>query len=132
MKKLDRLLDTIRVICSSPFVRYYRIGYTSWSADRKRGIYGRRHVVILADRLDRDSAWELEERLQAYGGIGGERPVPASVKNSLLYKMYDPKRRKNGRSYRSHGGNHAAPENAVHSVYMVWKARRIPRAVLRT
>jgi hypothetical protein len=120
MPNIDALLATMRVICASPKLKYFRIGYTSWSANRKRGVYGKRHLVILADRLTRKAALKLEQALQERAcGIGGKR----CDRSSILYCKYDPKRR-DGRYWKSNGGNKADAGSPVHAVYMVWKTAR--------
>lgn len=114
---VERILKTIEQICHSPTLRYYRLGYTSLSAQEKQRVYQPRHLVVLADKLTKVDALDLEHRLQmAACGMDGA----ACDKSSILYQKYDPKRR-GTRYWRNDGGNLAAPLERVHSVYMVWK-----------
>lgn len=123
MSRLSPILATIRAICQSPSVKYYRIGFTSKSAGAKRSDYKppKRQLVVLADKMTRARALWLEQALQeATCGMGGKK----CDRSSILYTKYDPKRLLEGRYFRSHGGGKSDPDARVHSVYMVWKVAR--------
>lgn len=112
--RIDKHLNTVWAIAASPFVNEFMIGYTSRAGyDRLREHsynYSYQHLVILADRLNREDAHQLERSLQE--AIKEDR-------RRLLYRKYCGDRR-DGRYYKSAGQGTADPLQRVHSVYMTW------------
>lgn len=117
-KTVESLAFTINAICASPFVNEYMVGYTSRPGLKRRSGYvrdhGYPHLVILADRLNRQDALALEEALHSFLKFGPE------VKATFAYKKYENTRRE-GSHYKSAGPRLADPDALIHSVYMAWK-----------
>ena len=60
-------MDTVWAIAASPYVKHYTIGYTSragWERLKEHRTWGYQHLVILADKLNRNSPTNLEITLQ--------------------------------------------------------------------
>ena len=113
--RLVRLEKTMRAICRSPDVSWYKIGFTSnpsfKRAESHRKEWGFTSFVVLADSLTREQALSLEEKLFTRAVISSE---------DVLYQKYVDDLRDKGHR-RSYGG--ARPERAdelIHSVYMIW------------
>jgi hypothetical protein len=111
---VQRMLATIESICTIKNLGWYVIGYSSHPAIRRRVAVDREgfpHFVVLADRLSKDDALDLEERLFL--------AATKSKKKGLLYKKYHPDKR-DDRYWRADGGNKVDRSQLVHSVYIVW------------
>jgi hypothetical protein len=121
--RIEKCFETIRAICSSPNLVEYLIGRTSKSAQDKGDDYRRLkddrgrpdgfdHLVFLADKLTDKEAEELEDKLQAWCGLGKDCP-PDIDRREITCRKYshhkNARRRSNGNSKRKE-----------HSVYMVW------------
>jgi hypothetical protein len=115
--RVDRCLDTIEAICRSPHLQRYLIGFTHLPASEKGDMYRRirfDHLVLLADKMPRAAALELEQRLQ--------RAIFTNPGSTLFRKYHDDKRRK-GVLYPSWGGSPRDASAMACSVYMVWWER---------
>src|SRR5205085_5111941 len=108
----EAYLNTVWAIAASPYVSQYVIGYTARSGIerfRQYKSWGYDHLVLIADRLSRKDALDLEEYLHEEA---------RKNRNTTIYQKYHEKRR-DGPHYRRYGGI-GAPGDAVHSVYMAW------------
>lgn len=117
--RVDRCLDTIEAICESKRLVWCLIGFTQLSAAVKGDSYRRHgfdHLVVLADKMDRAAALNLERRIQEaiFGDLTG-----------LLFDKYHPKKRKKGIHLPSWGGSPRDASIPGCSVYMVWWERQI-------
>jgi hypothetical protein len=111
MARREAYLETVWAIAASPYVETFVIGYTYRSGLARYREYhavGYDHLVIIADRLSRKDALDLEEYLQL--GIRRHRGLAS-------YRKYHGRRR-DTRTYRSHGSANADPNDLVHSVYI--------------
>lgn len=111
---VQHYLDTVWCIAESKYVAEYMIGYTSRAGYKRlaehRRAYGYQYLVVLANGLTQADAVQLEGALQL--AIKADR-------RRGLYRKYEPHRR-DLRHFPSHGPNHSAPDELVHTVYMVW------------
>jgi hypothetical protein len=112
---VDRYLDAIWCIASSRYVKGFVIGYTSMSGKERFQGYAAKefnHLVIIADRLTRKQALDLELRLQSECKKGAAYGPPYKRK-------YCPDFR-DKRYYPSAGQKTSDPMEKCHSVYMAW------------
>lgn len=113
--RLEKCLATVRSICTSPALDQYLIGYTAasaaWKGDQYRSREGFQHLVVLADRMSRDDALELETTLQ--------RTI-WSDPNDIACMKYHAEKREDGQPYSSYGGKKSDPSETSCSVYMAW------------
>ena len=112
-RTVERILGVMKSICTIRGMEYFYIGYSSVPANRRGGPAreGFQFMVVLADRLSKGDALDLEKRLFCAATQTG--------KKNLLYKKYHPDKR-DKRYYPSDGGNKIPANKLVHSVYMVW------------
>src|SRR5262245_29501381 len=114
-RTVNRILGVMQSICTIKNMEHYVIGYSSAPAN-KRAVatarVGLPFLVVLADRLSRNDALKLEEKLFIAA-------TKTEKKKGLLYKKYHPDKR-DGRYFPSYGGNKVDPNDLVHSVYMDW------------
>jgi hypothetical protein len=103
--------QTVRAIVASKYVGGYVIGLSQRPRRRFKQyeLDGYRHFVILADRLTRDEAVELEKYLF-------ERCT--RIRSKPTWRKYHQRRREE--AYRP-SSNTRTPKEKVHSVYMAWK-----------
>jgi hypothetical protein len=112
-KRIAFYLDTIWAITASEYVSQYVIGYTSSQLWRRYSGYralGYEHIAILEDKMTRDDALLLEEKLQF---------AIKKDKRHTIYRKYD-KDRRDKRYFRSAGQATTHPKKPVHSVYIAW------------
>ena len=112
-KRVEFYLNTIWAVAASPYVSSYVIGYTSaqlWKRSRNYRTLGYDHFVILEDKMNRDDALWLEERIQT--------EIKRDRRHTNYRKYHIDKR--DGRYYRSAGQNTTDPQSLMHSVYMAW------------
>jgi hypothetical protein len=108
-------LDTVWAVASSRYVKWFVIGYTAQSAKQRFYGYQARgfdSVVILADRLTKAQALDLEERLQSACKQSAARGGPYKRKYHPEFRSLS--------YYRSSGQGSTDPFAAIHSVYMAW------------
>jgi hypothetical protein len=120
--RIEKCLETVKAICASPAVAEYLIGRTGQSAQDKGDFYrnlrkngradGFDHLVVLADKLTNADAKTLEDRLQAWCGLGKECPPDLDRREVNCRKYHHGKR---GR-YPSNGNS----RRDEHAIYMVW------------
>jgi len=113
-KLVDTCIDTIAAICRNPSLREYIIGFTALDAVEKGNHYRRigfDHLVVLADKMNRPSALDLEGRIQSRIFSG---------ENRKLFNKYHAEKRVNGHVYQSYGGSPRDGADLNQSVYMVW------------
>lgn len=112
--RIDRYYGTMWSIAASRYCNEYMIGFTARAGSSRLAEYsynhGYQHLVVLADRLTRAEAHQLEGALQG---------MVKADKRSVLYRKYDASRR-DGRHYPSAGQATSDPTAKVHSVYMAW------------
>lgn len=111
--RLNRYFNTVWAIAESRYVEQFLIGFTSRSAHARFTEYKSLeydYLVILADRLTRSEAHNLEKYLQ---------DRIKDDKGHMLYKKYN-RRRRDLRYYPSYGASGVDPGSPVHSVYMAW------------
>jgi hypothetical protein len=109
----EAYLETVWAISASQYVEQYVIGFTyrpGIARYREYRALGYDHLVIIADRLSRKDALDLEHYLQ--------RAVRED-RRSVMYRKYHAPRRSKP-TYRSYGGGDTDPNALVHSVYMAW------------
>ena len=115
-RMIDRYLDTVWCIASSRYVQHFVIGYTSQSGKERFNGYLQRgydNLVVLADRLTKRQALQLEEQLQSACKAGGAYGEP-------YRRKYHPDHR-NLHYIGSAGQGSPDPTAQIHSVYMAWK-----------
>jgi hypothetical protein len=111
-KTLNRYFDTVWAISASRYVDKFRIGITARAGGARHSQYrpnGYAHLVILADRLSRQEALDLEEDLIA--------KIIASPRH-LTHRKFENVLTPHIRSFG--GAVHLDPRAEIHSVYMVW------------
>jgi hypothetical protein len=114
-ERVQQCLRTVKVIAASKSVERYVIGYTTRSSWKRFGQYrknGCSHIVVIADRLTNFQAYALEMTLQQRAW---------SNERSILFKKYDPTRRRKGGWYGA--PQSIANKNDNHSIYMAWWER---------
>jgi hypothetical protein len=112
-RRLERHRNTVWAIAASPYVKQYLIGFTARSGYQRFLEYRPLkydHLVIIADKLNREDAKQLEQYLQV--SHNHDRRSAAHIKYN--------KRRTNNRYYPSDGGGKGKPAALIHSVYMAW------------
>jgi hypothetical protein len=112
-RRLERYRDTVWAVAASPYVEQYLIGFTTRSGYRRFLEYRALeydHLIIIADKLNREDAKQLEKYLQE--ARNHDRRSAAHIKYN--------ERRRNSRYFPSHGGIKGNPEGLIHSVYMTW------------
>lgn len=111
--RFQRYVATLRAVCRSPAVDRYRIGYTQQAIQKRAAPYlttNWPHFVAIADRMCRDDALELEERLFK---------EMQKDKRDILYRKYD-RTIRDGPYRRSAGGATDRGDEAIHGVYIAW------------
>lgn len=114
-KMVDWYLDTVWAIASSRYVKWFVIGYTAQSAKSRFYGYqarGFHSVVILADRLTKIQALDLEKQLQSACKKGAARGEPYKRKYHPEFRSL--------RYFGSAGQGSPEPSALLHSVYMAW------------
>ena len=114
-KRLGICLKTIDTICKSPSLGQYLIGFTVLSAGAKGDSYRQHkfdHLVILADKMTRAAALDLERRLQ--------RAIFDADRRCRMFQKYHEEKRKNDKIFSSFGGSIREATVNEFSVYMVW------------
>lgn len=110
----DECIAATEAIITSPAITGYLIGYTSDSlANRLYRYKGEsfKHLVILADKLNRKDALDLERSLQL--------KATKAKKSHILYRKYHPDKRDKP-LIRSKGTGKIDADALVHSVYLAW------------
>lgn len=112
---VERHLNTIWAISSSRYVGQFVVGYTALGGRNRSKAYRQNcydHLVVLEDRLTKQQALDLEERLQEACKFGKARGEPYRRKYHPYYRAL---------AYcRSAGQGSPDPEAPIHSVYMAW------------
>jgi hypothetical protein len=114
-KRVGICLKTIDTICKSPSLGQYLIGFTVHSAGAKGDSYRQHnfdHLVILADKMTRAVALDLERRLQ--------REIFDVDRRCRMFQKYHEEKRKNGIIFSSFGGSLREAMANEFSVYMAW------------
>jgi hypothetical protein len=116
-KRVDICLETIRAIAALPTVTEYIIGFTTLSAAQKGDQYRRvgfHHLIILADKMSRPVAIDLEHRIQHAIFKQGDS----------LSRNYHKEKFARGTLFKSSGDSPRDPAVKECSVYMAWWTRQ--------
>jgi len=113
-KELARCMLTIRTLCELKSMHnYYYIGFTAAKAARfGSGRKGWKHVVVLADHMNRTDGLDLEEAIH--------NSISDNDHDDLAWKKYHPEKIRNGHIVTRRSSAGRKPRHSRCSIYMLW------------